>query len=78
MAKEKLCGSGLCVSGCEGEFYFAAHPKYSAQEMYLALKKADIYVRHWDGERIRDYLRITIGTEEEMRILFDFWQQYIK
>ena len=46
--------------------------------MYLALKKADIYVRHWDGERIRDYLRITIGTEEEMRILFDFLQQYIK
>ena len=43
-----------------------------------ALKKADIYVRHWESERIRDYLRITVGTDEEMRILFDFLRQYIK
>lgn len=78
MAKEKLAGLGFVFPDAKANFIFAAHPKYSAQEMYLALKKADIYVRHWDGERIRDYLRITIGTEEEMRILFDFLQQYIK
>ena len=35
--------------------------------MFDAMKEQGIYVRHWDSERISQYLRITIGTEEEMQ-----------
>lgn len=77
-AKGELADLGFLFPDAKANFIFATHPKYSAREMYLALKKADIYVRYWDTERIREYLRITIGTEEEMRILFDFLKQYIK
>ena len=44
---------------------------------FEALKKHDIYVRFWGSERIEQYLRITVGTKEEMQILFDFLREYI-
>lgn len=77
-AKGELANLGFAFPDAKANFIFATHPDYSAEELFLALKKADIYVRHWNSERIREYLRITIGTEEEMRILFDFLKHYIK
>ena len=47
-------------------------------DLFEALKANDIYVRHWDSERIGQYLRITVGTREEMQVLFDFLTKYIK
>ena len=35
-------------------------------EIYNALRERFILVRHFKSERIRDYLRVTIGTPEEM------------
>ncbi len=77
-AKEELSKLGFVFPDAKANFIFASHPEYDAQELFTALKKADIYVRHWESERIRDYLRITVGTDEEMRILFDFLRQYIR
>ena len=42
------------------------------------MKKQDIYVRHWDSQRIRQYLRITVGTREEMEQLFLALKAYIR
>ena len=39
--------------------------------MFAALKDKGIYVRWWDKDRIRDWLRISVGTDEQMKILFD-------
>ena len=39
------------------------------------LRDAHIYVRHWDDERIGQYLRITVGTDEEMEILLKFLKE---
>ena len=44
----------------------------------LASKENNIFVRHWNAPRIDQYLRITIGTREEMETLFDFLRTYIK
>ena len=41
----------------------------SRAEIFEKLKEHDIYVRHWNKERISNYLRITIGTDEQMDAL---------
>jgi histidinol-phosphate aminotransferase len=47
-------------------------------ELFEKLKEAHIFVRHFSKpERIAQYLRISIGTDEEMRTLLDFLRGYI-
>ncbi len=55
-------------------FVFVTHPAYDAGELFEELKKDGIYVRYWGSGRIRQYLRITIGTREEMEALFAFFR----
>ena len=43
-----------------------------------ALRKEGIIVRHFQQPRIDDYLRITIGTDEQMQRLYDFLEDYLK
>lgn len=71
-AKDELGRLGFVFPEPKANFIFARHPKCDAQKLFEELKAHNIYVRHWNTERIRDYLRITIGTKEEMAALFDF------
>ena len=48
------------------------HPQYEAKELFEALRQEHIYVRYFDKPRINRYLRITIGTPQEMEILVEF------
>ena len=56
----------------DGNLRIDTETAYDANELFEALKKEHIYVRHWNSERISQYLRITIGTKEEMEALFSF------
>lgn len=58
-------------------FIFARHKSISGQEIFDALKENKIYVRHWNKPRIEDYLRISIGTDEEMQTMLAFLKKYI-
>lgn len=69
-AKEELSRLGFTFPDSYGNFIFASHERVPAQEIFERLKENDIYVRWWDKERIRDYLRITIGTDEQMDALY--------
>ncbi|PWJ50904.1 histidinol-phosphate transaminase [Faecalicatena contorta] len=77
-SKKELKELGFQFPDAKANFIFATHPEYDAEELFQALKKEGIYVRHWNSERIRQYLRITIGTKEEMNILFNFLQEKLK
>ena len=77
-AKEELGKLGFVFPDAKANFIFARHPKVDANELFQALKENNIYVRHWNAPRIDQYLRITIGTREEMETLFDFLRTYIK
>lgn len=68
-AKE-LTALGFTFPPSYGNFIFAAHNRVKAQEIFEKLKKHDIYVRYWNKPRIDNYLRITIGTDEQMDALF--------
>lgn len=76
-AKEQLKELGFVFPDARANFIFARHPDNDAEKLFTGLKTRDIYVRHWNSARIRDYLRITIGTKEEMDALFSFLRQVV-
>ena len=78
MTTQKLREMGFTVLDSKANFIFARHPEVDANELFQALKENNIFVRHWNAPRIDQYLRITIGTREEMETLFDFLRTYIK
>lgn len=53
----------------ESNFLFLKHPKVSGETVYKELRKRGILVRHFSKERIGEYNRITVGTEEQMKRL---------
>lgn len=75
-AKEEFRKLGFEFPDSKANFIFVTHPKYDAREIFEALKANDIFVRFWGSERIEQYLRVTIGTREEMEVLFDFLRKY--
>ncbi len=58
-----------CLPG-SANFLFATHVSRPAVEIFDELKRRNIFVRHFDQPRISNYLRITIGTDEEMEKLY--------
>ena len=70
--KKELAELVFEFTDSKANFLFARHPEHDAGQLFEELKKANIYVRHWKDEKISQYLRITIGTDEEMDELFDF------
>lgn len=77
-SKRELTDLGFVFPDSQTNFIFAAHPEYEAEELFLALKEHDIFVRYFGKGRTKNYLRITIGTHEEMEQLFSFLRDYMK
>ncbi len=76
-AKRELKELGFHFTASQANFLFVSHPAYDARELFEALREEGIYVRYWGGRRISQYMRITVGTREEMEALFSFLRGYI-
>lgn len=72
----RLKDMGFVFPEPAANFIFARHPQRRGEDLLAFLRERDIYVRHFKEERIREYLRITIGTEEEMEQLFCALAEY--
>lgn len=66
--KEKLEKLGFTVLDSRSNFLFAMKPGTDGGAIYRGLKERGVLVRHFDKDPIRDYNRITIGTQEQMDI----------
>ncbi len=66
---EELKKRGFAVTDSKTNFVFASPKCISAKELFTKLRERNIYIRWWDKDRIRDWLRISIGTDEEMKAL---------
>ncbi|MBQ6823708.1 MAG: histidinol-phosphate transaminase [Clostridia bacterium] len=64
---ERLKALGFTVLPSDANFLFAKSEKISGETLYSELKKRGILVRHFTKERIKDFNRITIGTEAQMQ-----------
>ncbi len=67
--REKLRALGFVVLPSRANFLFASHPRVPAHQLVRALRDRRILVRHFDQPRIDQYLRISIGTPDEMEAL---------
>lgn len=68
---------GFSFPDSKANFIFASHKEVPAKEIFEAAKEHKIYVRYFAKPRIDNYLRITIGTREEMQKLLDFLTDYL-
>ncbi len=75
--KQELQSLGFTFPNSKANFLFVTHPDIDAVELFNALREKHIYVRHFDNDRLHDYLRITIGTPQEMEKLFAFLRDYL-
>jgi len=66
---ESLKELGFEFPESSSNFYFATNKKMHANDIYKALRERGILVRHFNIDRIDDYLRISVGTDEEMDAL---------
>ncbi|MGA1824055.1 MAG: histidinol-phosphate transaminase [bacterium] len=64
---EVLKKLGFFVIPSASNFIFVKHEKVPARELYEYLFNQNVFVRYFDLRRIDEYLRITIGTEEQMQ-----------
>lgn len=69
-SKVRLAELGFTFTDSQSNFIFASPSKKSAQYVFEELKKRKIFVRYWNKPVICDYLRISIGTDDEMDRLF--------
>ena len=76
-AKKQLMALGFTFPDSTANFIFATHQRVPAKTIFEELKKRNIYVRYFNKPRIDNYLRITIGTDEEMEELYKFLEHYL-
>ncbi|URZ08088.1 histidinol-phosphate transaminase [Clostridium felsineum] len=62
----ELRKNGFKVIESKANFIFISHPKILAEHIFKELKKKGILVRYFNAERINNYLRVSIGNDEEM------------
>lgn len=75
--KQQLKQLGFTFGDSKANFIFAKHESREAKEIFEALKAQGIYVRYFNKARIDNYLRISIGTDDEMQQLVHFLKSYL-
>lgn len=68
---DQLRKRGFRLTDSIANFVFAAKPGCDGGELYEKLRQKGVLVRHFSKDRIKDYLRITVGTVEQMNGLLD-------
>lgn len=76
-AIEQLVKLGFNVLDSKTNFVFVSHKDKSAKEIFEYLKTKNIFVRYFAKDRIDNYLRITIGTDEQMQKLMSVLEEYL-
>lgn len=59
------------VLDSQANFLFMKHGRVDAKQIFETLKEKGIYVRYFNKSRIDQFLRVTIGTDEEMNRLME-------
>ncbi|WP_104204277.1 histidinol-phosphate transaminase [Billgrantia saliphila] len=58
----------------QANFVLVRHPRHDAAQLFVGLRERGILVRHFNTEALRDFLRISIGTDDEMDSLIETFE----
>ena len=64
--KSELKKLGFEMTDSVTNFIFIRHPEFDGGFLYEELKRRGVLVRHFNKPRLSPYLRVTIGSKEEM------------
>ena len=67
--KVELQKLGFELTDSKSNFIFTKNSNIDGEMLYIKLKEKGILVRHFSKDRIKDYVRITVGTKEQMDAL---------
>lgn len=73
----QLSALGFETLPSTANFIFTRHPKHAGAKLYQALRDRGIIVRHFKSPRIEEFLRITIGTDEQSAELVSALQEIL-
>lgn len=73
----ELTRLGFSYPKSSANFVFATHSKVPAKEIFEKARAEKIFVRYFDKPRIDNYLRISIGTDEEMKRFVTFLEKVV-
>lgn len=74
----ELSKLGFTTIPSQTNFILTKNPAIGGKALYLALKAKGILIRHFDTDRLRDYIRVTIGTAEEMAAFVEAVRQILE
>ncbi|MDQ6422233.1 histidinol-phosphate transaminase [Paenibacillus sp. LHD-117] len=63
---EQVLGLGFRATDSKANFLFISHPRFPASELFAKLRERGVLVRYFNSPRIDNYLRVSVGTDEEM------------
>lgn len=76
--KQELKELGFTFPDSKANFVFAKHETYDAPEIQKYLRERKILVRHFNADRIRNYLRISVGTDEQAKTLIEVLREFVR
>jgi histidinol-phosphate aminotransferase len=76
-ASAQLKELGFIVTPSSANFLFVSKPGIAGAAIKTYLEQNGIYVRHWNAPRISDYLRISVGTDNQMDILIEKIKEFV-
>jgi histidinol-phosphate aminotransferase len=71
ISKADLRALGFSVHDSASNFLFAAPPKMTGEAYYRGLKRKGVLVRYFNEPKLEAYVRISVGSSEQMRILLE-------
>ncbi|WP_336774809.1 histidinol-phosphate transaminase [Paenibacillus sp. MMO-58] len=69
---------GFIVTDSAANFVFISHPGHAAEVLFQQLRERGVLVRYFKQPRIDQYLRVTVGTDEEMAAFVEALKEIIK
>lgn len=75
--RRELIRLGFEVTDSKANFLFAAPPDRDGGAFYRWMKAHGILIRHFDKPRIREYVRISVGSAEQMTVFIEASESYL-
>ena len=69
---------GFKVTDSETNFLFVSHPSIPAEEIFGYTREKGVFIRYWNKPIIGDWLRITVGTDEQTDKLISIVKELVE